>query len=477
MCTSASSSYEGRIRRLQQVAAVLSVVLSTITYVTGAPPTVPVVEAVGRSHTSNVDLPGTTVMGFETTKLESKIGGYVQEITSTNTLSGATEEIDIGSKVSEGQVLAVLDAPELTDDLMEKKALLLQAESDVVQAEAGILQALAKVTSAQAAWDESRTELQEKQALQSLAQAECDNQQKLYGSRATTRELLMKAQSQMDAASAALGTVNARTRTAAAMIKAAEANVKRAQADKKHAEAGVAVARATIQRAETMIGYTKIRAPFDGLITKRAVDHGTFVRPAISNSSAMPLFEVTRSDKVRLVAKVPMARAQSVRIGQTILFHSVGGLGGATVEAEISRASAILDTLSRMLEIHVYVDNPAQDAGYTKRNRQWVKGKGNASRQEITLQPGMFGTATILETWDNLAIVPTTAIGINETGNHYVLRIDSASGTTVCRRQAVDVVFNDAAEVGISAGLTPGEKIVARSLDQYVDGQEVIVAN
>jgi multidrug efflux pump subunit AcrA (membrane-fusion protein) len=430
------------------------------------------VKAASRSFTLYIDLPGASVHGFESTLLEAKIGGYVKTLGQFKDAAGTTEDVDIGTRVEKGDILAVLDTPEMFDELKEKEALVSHAESDVAQYAAAISQAEAQMVSAAASSDEAKTERLEKEALRKFAQAEFDNQQKLYSTQATTRELLVKAQSQLDAATAGLASADARIRTAAAFSQAAEANVRKAEADHQSAIARVKVANATLARINTLLEYANIRAPFAGVVTKRTVDHGTFVRSATSNSAAMPLFEVTRNDKVRLIAKVPMIRAERVKLGQPVIFHSIGGLPGVTVEGRVSRSAKVLDHNSRMLEIQVDLTNPVKHAGWVKRDRKWVEQKATVSR-DVVLKPGMVGTATILESWENVAVVPTTAVGVNEGGNSYVLVVENTGGKNYCRQRVVDVAFNDASEVGISAGISPGDAVIAKNIDKLSDGQQV----
>ncbi len=186
----------------------------------------------------------------------------------------------------------------------------------------------------------------------------------------------------------------------------------------------------------------------------------------------MPLFEVMRSDRFRLIAKVPMIRSERVKIGQPVIFHSIGGLPGVAVEARVSRSAMVLDPDSRMLEIHVYLPNPAKQSDWIKQDQKWVKKKIDSPRA-VVLKPGMVGNATILESWENLAVLPTTAVGFNEAGNAYVLVVEDVGGKTYCRRRRVDIAFNDASEIGISEGIAPGETFIANNLDKFTDDQQV----
>jgi len=436
------------------------------------------VEVAQRTHLQMVDLPGASVYGFETTLLEAKVGGYVKELSRLkNPLTGELEEVDIGTYAKKGEVLAVLDAPEMIDELNEKDALILQAESEVAQAEAAIRQAEAEVSRAEAALEEARTEYEETNAARRYSEADFQNQNNLFQQSATTRELVDKAKSQLDVALAAIATVNARIRTAAADAKTAEARRGKTEADLRNSQAHVQVAKAARDRVQTLLDYAQIRAPFDGLISKRMVDHGAFVRPATSNSSAMPLFEMTRSDKVRIDANVPMSRAQRIRVGQPVIIHTIGGLPGVTVEGEISRSANVLDQKSRMMNIQVHLTNPVRDAQYIRRQGNWIKPNSDSAQntKDLVLQPGMYGTVTILKTWEDLAVVPTSAVGMDDSGHQYVMALSTQDGKTVCQSTIVDVVFNDANEVGISGGIKLAQRIVARDIHQLTDGQQVDV--
>jgi len=77
----------------------------------------------GREYQETVDLPGASVHGFQVTEIRAKFGGYVKSIGKVNDL-----EIDVGSRVKQGDVLAVLDIPEMQNKLAEKTAVIMQAK-------------------------------------------------------------------------------------------------------------------------------------------------------------------------------------------------------------------------------------------------------------------------------------------------------------------------------------------------------------
>jgi len=191
------------------------------------------------------------------------------------------------------------------------------------------------------------------------------------------------------------------------------------------------------------------------VIARRMVDHGAFVRPA-TNSVAQPLFEITRNDKVRIVASVPVAKAPQVKLDQDVVCHTIGGLPGVRIAAKVTRSTVVLDHESRMLRIDVHCTNPL-DVMETDR--------------QVNLQPGMFCTVTVtLRHWDELPVVPTSAVASDEYGNPYVMVVESG----LCRRQNVTIAFDDAIEVGLSSGIEVGAILVQRDIASLAEGQEVL---
>ena len=103
----------------------------------------------GREHREVIDLQGASVHGFQDTEIRAKLGGYVKSIGIVDKL-----EVDVGSRVKKDDVLAVLDIPEMQNELAEKTAVVAQTESAVVQAEAAIAEAESVVVQSRAALDQ-----------------------------------------------------------------------------------------------------------------------------------------------------------------------------------------------------------------------------------------------------------------------------------------------------------------------------------
>lgn len=399
-----------------------------------------------KTFVERVELPGASIRGFESTKLMAKVGGYVKEIKSID-----GEEIDVGTVVEKGAELAVLAVPEMQDELAGMNALVEHADSLVSQADAVIRQREAGIDQQKAQEKQAQAELEEKNALLKLALAKQKRIEDLVRKQTIGAENLDEARFVVDAASAAIAAVQASIETAKVNVKAAVADLEKAKADKTSAQGEVKVAQAKVCELKTQIGYATITAPFAGVITKRLVDHGAFVRPATSDSGAMPLFEITRIDKVRVVASVPNIQAGRVRVGQKADVHSIGGLPGDRIPGTITRIAGALDPESRMMQVEMHFSNPL---------------KLESSDREISLMPGMFGTVSVVvNEWQDLAVVPATAIGV-EGDQRFVVVIADGKAT----RQPVTIAYDDARNVGISSGVKPGKTVVERGVDQIANG-------
>ena len=327
------------------------------------PVSVEVTEVKGIKYSEKIDLPGCSVHGMETSQLYSRVGGYVDQI-----LKIDKNEIDIGSLVKKGLPLAVIKIPELRDELAEKIAKVTEANSTVKQSEAAIIQAEALVTQKQAEVKQTTSHKSEKQALLELQKTKLQRIQGLVSDGSIGKENLDEVLYAVKAAQSALESVTADEAAAKANVTAAEAGKIKALADKSATEAKAKVAEAIKNRAETMVSFATIKAPFNGIITKRFVDHGAFVQPATSNSGAKPLFEISRIDKVRVVASVPNTHASRVLVNQKVMFSNIGGLQGVGVQGTITRSSNTLDKKTRMMRVDVEFSNPVQKNEFIRKD-------------------------------------------------------------------------------------------------------------
>lgn len=401
----------------------------------------------GQSYADAVDLPGASVRGYESTAIYAKLGGYISEIGKVD-----DQVIDIGTRVDKDTLLAVLDVPEMIDELTEKRAAIEQAQSAVAQAEAAVAEAHAGKLQRQAELEQVLARRQEKQAMLNLSETKFQRMSDLADSGSIVQELLDESRFAVEAAKAALASLAADVTAAEKQVEASDARIHKAEADRAHAVAQVELTKVAHARVMTMMEYSRIRAPFAGVVTQRNVDHGAFVLPAEKNSAAMPLFEVTRIDRVRVVVGVPNNKVALIETGMQARLHAIGGLSGRSFAGTVSRSAEALDEKSRTMRIEVELENPVAD-----------ERTGNP----IQLKPGLFGTLTIIRRqWDEehpIPVVPTTAVAEDEDGVSYVVVISNGQP----ERRDVEVAFNDAIVVGISHGVEIGETVATTGLDDY----------
>jgi multidrug efflux pump subunit AcrA (membrane-fusion protein) len=279
-----------------------------------------------------IERPGYNIQAFERTALFAKIAGYI-----------AKWNVDIGDTVREGDILAELYIPEMTVELKQKEAAVRQASSEIKQAEAAILR----------------------------AQAELERAKSQYArlDRAGRSGVLDK--DQVD-----------ETRLG---FEAAQAAVAKAHADVDVAKARLDVTEADRDHVQTLLQYIQVKAPFDGVITRRTVNRGDFVQPAAA-SKGEALFVIDRIKPVRVFVDVAELDAVWVREGDMVLLRAQA-LPNQQFKGTVTRTSKSMDRQNRNLRVEI--DLPNED------------GK---------LFPGMYMNATITAEHKNVWTLPTTAI-------------------------------------------------------------------
>ncbi len=130
------------------------------------------------------------------------------------------------------------------------------------------------------------------------------------------------------------------------------------QQDADQAEADAAVSKATLEQIGTLKSYEELRAPFSGTVTARYSDPGALIQnAATSQTSALPVVEVSETSRLRIYVYVDQAHAPFVRNGDevTILDQANPNL---KVVAAVTRTSGEIDPKTRTLLVEIDVDNP-----------------------------------------------------------------------------------------------------------------------
>jgi RND family efflux transporter MFP subunit len=187
------------------------------------------------------------------------------------------------------------------------------------------------------------------------------------------------------------GTVTAKVGDEAeARFAAAKARVAEAEAGVASAKAAALAAAARATEAGVLLEYTRIVAPYDGLVVERKADLGDFLA---SPAEGAALFTFEQTDPLRIRFHVPEQAAPLTKAGQPVTIK----LGGREFQAELARVSGSLDPVTRTVTAEVD-----------------LSGSG--------LLPGTFGTATMtLAKLEAAALLPLSAVKTEADGSRYVL--------------------------------------------------------
>lgn len=287
----------GTIPRLARHREALAAVReSTVTH-----PVVTTIHPKTGEPTSTLLLPG-NIEPLYSAAVYARTEGYLER-----------RNVDIGSNVKAGQVLAVISSPEVDQQLLQARATLAQSEASLQQAKATLEQAKANA---------ELTRLTKERDLP-LGQEHAISQQIV---------------------DEAVQAHNARV----ADVTAAEANITAAQAN-------VTANRANVARLLQMQSFEQVVAPFDGIITARNVERGDLVSTG-SAAAGKPLFNIAQSGTLRIQIDVPQSDAVNIQNGQKASLDVKERLG-REYTGTVVRSAGSLDSAARTMLTEVQIDN------------------------------------------------------------------------------------------------------------------------
>ena len=328
-------------------------------------PSVAVARAVRQDVYDEVPIPA-EFRPYVESELHAMVTGYVSQM-----------YVDFGDKVKQGQILATLEVPELTDQLHNAEAEQQQAEADYANAH------------------DIYTRLQEvnQQHPKLVAQQDIDTAQS------------------KDASSAG----------------------------------AIAAAKANVEKYQTLVNYTKIVAPFDGVITQRSADPGALVQAGTSSDRSMPLVRVSDNYHLRLDFPVSVEYVKDVHLGNPVTVR-VDSLGGKTFVGKITRFTDEVNDETRTMTTEMELDNP-----------------------DLEIVPGMYAVALFkFERHSKALTVSTEAVSNPKEPVVYVINADNE---IEARAVKLGVEMPDKYEV--TDGLKEGELVMIGSTSQVHPGQKV----
>ncbi len=361
-------------------------------------PTVPVATAGTATLENNLVL-SAEFEPFQEVDVMAKVAGYVKNIC-----------VDIGSHVTQGDVLAVLEVPEIQDDLQKAKAGVAAAEANVVTAQAGIQRAEAAAGIAHLSF----------QRINDVA----------------TKNKGLVPRQEVDVAQSRDAEAVAQLASSRSALRAAQDS--KAAADSEYARAGA------------MLQYATIRAPFTGVVTKRYANTGAMIQAGISSQTqAMPLVRLAQNDLLRLSLPVPVTDVAEVRDGQPVEVNVSNP--PRTLRGRITRYADSVQMATRTMDTQVDVANADGSLipGMYAQVHLHLANRANVLSVPVDAIDGL-GTAV-----EQAYVVRSGVIHVVQvtTGLQSPTRLEILSGL-----QAGDVVV-----VGRHSGLSEGEAVQARA--------------
>lgn len=267
--------------------------------------------------------------------------------------------------------------------------------------------------------------------------------------------------------------LNAQKRQAAADLKTAIANSKLAQSTAKRwvnllktdsvskqetdekvssaqaLQAAMISAKANLDRLTELVGFERVTAPFDGVITARATDIGALINSG-SSVTAKPLFRIAQTNPLRIYVKVPQNYSARITPELAVSLHFAEH-PGQVFSAKLLDTAKAIDPSTRTLL-----------AQFTAENKDEV------------LLPGGY-----TEVWFSLPLPPQT---VRIPVNTLLFRAQGLQVATVDKDnqivlKSVTINRDFGAEVEIATGVTPGERIVINPPDSIANGEVVRVVS
>lgn len=328
-------------------------------------PTVNVIHAKPSAATTALTLPA-TLQALQSAPIYARTSGYIRKWF-----------VDIGDPVHPGQLLAVIDAPEVDQQLAA-----------------------------------ARADLQTARANQQLAATTATRWQTMLGKDAVSKQETDEKVGDLAA-------------------KSAVANA----------------ARANVSRLQYQQGFTRLTAPFAGVVTTRSTDIGALV--TAGSAASAPLFTVSDVSKIRAFVKVPQAYSAQVHPGMEVQL-TLPEYPGRTFKAVMTRSADAVDTSSGTVLVELLADNG-----------------------DRALKPGAYSQATFPIGGAGTAVeLPASAMIIGKNGTQ--VAVLDAGGTVRLKTVTISRDLGD--RVQISAGLTPADQVIDNPPDSIQSGDKVQVA-
>ncbi|MGB8750268.1 MAG: efflux RND transporter periplasmic adaptor subunit, partial [Candidatus Sulfotelmatobacter sp.] len=347
-------------------------------------------KSLGRQITLSSEL-----VPFQEIDVYAKESGYVKKL-----------DVDYGTHVKAGQVMAILEIPELEAQLQEDQAEINNAVNQVSRAQHELYRYQAQYKALHLQYTRLNGVFESQPGI--VAQQEVDDAQ-------------------------------GKDVAASAQVDAGQAGLEAAQSQ-------LAVTKAKLVHDQSLFDYSRITAPFSGVVTERYANLGTLVQAGTGSSTqAMPIVRLSQDDLFRLVIPVPESYVRYIHVGDHVDVR-VPSLN-RTFPGKVARFSVDVREDTRTMHTEVDVENPQR-----------------------VLLPGLYADADLsLDRKDDVPTVPVQALNHerDKTTVFVVNRNDELDDRTV------QLGLQTANDAEIVSGLNEGDQVVVSDRSGLKTGQKV----
>jgi RND family efflux transporter MFP subunit len=377
-----------------------------------------------------------SVNSFESIQLYAKVPGFLK-----------FQKVDIGDSVKKGDLLAIVDVPDIEAQVERNVAAVEKTESQLLQMKAHVDVAYANLDAAQAAVTQADATAKSAAAWVKYRILQLGRMDSLVKSSAIEDRLYDESKERHDASIETENSAKAAIVTTKANVVACRAKIEQAKADVIEAEAEIKVAKAELKKSKVNLDFATITAPFNGVITYRSMNPGDFVRGANGGAVVNPLLTVQRTDLFRVVVLVPDRDVEFISKGKSAEME-IDSLPGRKFSATVSRIATSLDQSTRLMRVELDLPNPT--------------GK---------IYHGMYGQVTIvLEKGENQLSIPTSCVaGKIEDGKASVYVVRGGRAEKVL----VEVGMDTGLRVAVLKGLAKDDQVILNPSSEISEHSEV----
>ncbi|HTS64098.1 MAG TPA: efflux RND transporter periplasmic adaptor subunit [Candidatus Acidoferrales bacterium] len=344
---------------------------------------------------------------YQEVDVMAKVAGYIKEI-----------NVDVGDRVRENQLLATLEIPEMADDLRRADAGVKRSQAEVRRADDELKRTESAHDIAHLSYQRLKAVVEKRPGL--VAQQDIDDAQ--------SKDLV------------------------------AEAQVSAAKSARAVAQEQVQVNQSEQERVKTLIDYTRVTAPFTGVVTKRYADKGSMIQAGTaSQTQAMPVVRLSENSLLRLILPVPESVVPTVHIGQQVEVR-VPSLN-RSFPGKVARFADKLSLATRTMDTEVDVQNPS-----------------------LVLIPGMYAEVNLaLAQRNGVLAIPVTAVDLDNDSSQTdggkpamtTGRVMVVTPNNRVESRQIEVGLETANKVEVRAGLNDGDLVVIGGRAGLQAGQEV----